>query len=103
VWARVVQKHDLLPLALDTLLGQSHFYADMCLAYGAVESPPPIYVSTVKIRQHGFTMACNTEESFCFWLRDLMTRRILPMPDLSAAFRLEANQREPRIDPTKLA
>ena len=103
VWARVVQKHDLRAIPLAALLGESHFYADMCFTYGAVESPPPIYVSTVKVRQHGFTMAWNTEESFCYWLRDLMTRRILPLPDMSAAFRFETKQREPRIDPAKLA
>ena len=103
VWARVVQKHDLRAIPLAVLLGESHFYADMCLAYGAVESPPPIYVSTVKVKQHGFTMAWDTEASFCYWLRDLMTRRILPMPDLSATFRLDPNQREPRVDPAKLA
>ena len=102
-WARVVQKHDLRGIPLAALLGESHFYADMCFAYGAVESPPPIYVSTVKVRQHGFTMACDTEESFCYWLRDLMTRRILPMPDLSAAFQLQPLQREPRVDPSRLA
>ena len=103
VWAQVVQRHDLRPIALDALLGESHFYADMCFAYGAVEAPPPIYVSTVKVRQHGFTLACNTEESFCYWLRDLMTRRILPLPDMSSAFRLEPGNREPRIDPAGLA
>ncbi len=103
VWARVVQKHDLRAIPLAALLGESHFYADMCFAYGAVESPPPIYVSTVKIRQDGFNMVWNTEESFCYWLRDLMTRRILPMPDMSSAFHLDPDKREPRVDPANLA
>ena len=103
VWARVVQKHDLRDIPLTALLGESHFYADMCFAYGTVESPPPIYVSTVKVRQHGFTMAWDTEQSFAYWLRDLMTRRILPMPDMSAAFALDPNKREARVDPARLA
>ena len=78
VWARVVKKHDLRAIPLEALLGESHYYADMCFAYGATEAPPPIYVSTVKIRQAGYTMAWNTDESFSFWLADLMARRILP-------------------------
>ncbi len=85
VWQRVVAKHQLRPIPLDALLGESHFYADMCFAHGATQSPPPIFVSTVKVKQHGFTMSWNTQASFCYWLRDLATRRILPLPAGDAA------------------
>ena len=78
VWHRVVDRHNLRRIALDDLLGESHHYADMCFAYGAAEAPPPTFVSTVKIRAAGFNGVFNTEESFCYWLQDLMTRRILP-------------------------
>ena len=78
VWQRVVERHKLRSIPLDDLLGESHFYADMCLNYGANESPPPIFVSTVKIRDAGFTKAWNTEDSFCDWLKDLIDRKILP-------------------------
>jgi len=78
VWEQIVQKHDLQRIPLPGLLGESHYYADMCFAYGADETPSPVFVSTVKIRQAGFDMAWNTEESFCYWLRDLIDRRILP-------------------------
>ncbi len=81
VWQRVVERHGLQPIPLKDLLGESHFYADMCFAYGATEPPSPIFVSTVKIRQAGFTMAWDTEQSFCHWLRDLMARKILPPAD----------------------
>jgi nucleoside-diphosphate-sugar epimerase len=77
VWQRVVERHKLRPIALDDLLGESHFYADMCFAHGASEPPDPVFVSTVKIRQAGFTMAWNTEDSFCYWLNDLIDRKIL--------------------------
>ena len=50
----------------------------MCFSYGQTEPPAPTYVSTIKIKQAGFTETCNTEESFCFWLQDLMARKILP-------------------------
>jgi hypothetical protein len=74
----VVKRHNLRSIPLAALLGESHFYADMCFAHGATASPPPIYVSTVKVRQHGFTMAWDTEQSFRHWLEDLIARRILP-------------------------
>jgi hypothetical protein len=78
VWEQVVKRHNLRSIPLAALLGESHFYADMCFAHGATASPPPIYVSTVKVRQHGFTMAWDTEQSFRHWLEDLIARRILP-------------------------
>ncbi len=77
-WARVVKRHDLQQVPLDALLGESHFYADMCFAAGMTEPPPPTFVSAIKIRAHGYPDVCNTEESFCYWLRDLIERRILP-------------------------
>lgn len=78
VWQRVVRKHGLRDIPLPDLLGESHFYADLCFAYGATQAPAPTFVSTVKIKQAGFTEVCDTEESMCHWLRDLMARRIIP-------------------------
>ena len=81
VWARVVERHDLQPVPLQALLGESHFYADMCFAAGMDEAPPPTFVSSIKIRAAGYPQVWNTEESFCFWLNDLIERRILPPAD----------------------
>lgn len=78
LWDELVQRHDLQPVTLDELLGESHHYADLCLSYGATEPPPPTVVSTVKIKEAGFGDVFNTEASFCHWLDDLMGRRILP-------------------------
>ncbi len=78
VWRQVVKRHGLRDIAMADLLGESHYYADMCFSYGLTEPPAPTYVSTIKIKQAGFTETCNTEESFCFWLQDLMARKILP-------------------------
>jgi hypothetical protein len=63
---------------MQELLGESHFYADFCFAYGATEPPPPAFVSTVKIKQAGFTEAMDTEESFVHWIKVLQERRVLP-------------------------
>jgi nucleoside-diphosphate-sugar epimerase len=78
LWGDIVRRHGLQPLPLDALLGESHFYADLCFASGATQPPAPTFVSTVRIRQAGFTEAVNTEQSVCGWLEDMMNRRILP-------------------------
>ena len=78
VWDRIVAKHGLRPNRMSDLLGESHHYADFCFAYGAESPPPPAFVSTVKIKQAGFTEVWDTEESFRYWLRVLMERRVLP-------------------------
>jgi len=78
LWREVVRAHDLQPIDLPALLGESHHYADLCFNYGGMASPAPAFVSTVKIRQAGFNEVCNTEQSFCHWLTDLQERRVLP-------------------------
>ncbi|WP_214368932.1 SDR family oxidoreductase [Pseudonocardia sp. H11422] len=78
VWDKIVAKHGLRQNSITDILGESHYYADFCMAYGAEEPPPPAFVSTVKIKQAGFTETWDTEESFRHWLRVLIERRILP-------------------------
>jgi nucleoside-diphosphate-sugar epimerase len=77
-WARIVQKHNLRPLPIEELLGQSHYYADYTFGYGLQEPPPPALVSTIKIKQAGFTDTADTELTFRDALRTLSDRRILP-------------------------
>ena len=81
VWDAIVSKHGLRPISMAELLGESHFYADFCLAYGATDPPPPAFVSTVKIKQAGFTETWDTEESFRHWLKVLQDRKVLPPAD----------------------
>jgi nucleoside-diphosphate-sugar epimerase len=78
VWNAIVQKYGLRKISIEELLGESHYYADFCMAYGATEPPPAAFVSTVKIKQAGFTEACDTEESFVHWIKVLQDRQILP-------------------------
>lgn len=78
VWDRIVQRYGLRPLPMADLLGESHHYADLCFAYGATEPRPPVFVSTVKIKQAGFTDVWDTEDSFCHALRVLIDRKVLP-------------------------
>jgi len=78
VWAKIVAKHGLRQISMNELLGESHYYADFCFAYGATSPPPPAFVSTVKIKQAGFTEVQDTEQSFVHWLEVLQERRVLP-------------------------
>jgi nucleoside-diphosphate-sugar epimerase len=80
VWDRIVQRHQLRPISMAQLLGESHYYADFCFAYGATQPPPPAFVSTVKIKQAGFCETYDTEESFRHWLQVLQDRKVLPAP-----------------------
>jgi nucleoside-diphosphate-sugar epimerase len=78
LWDTIVEKYGLRKIAMPDLLGESHYYADFCFAYGAEEPPPPAFVSTVKIKQAGFTDAYDTEETFRHWLQVLIDRKVLP-------------------------
>ena len=78
VWDEIVRLHGLRPVSMAQLLGESHYYADFCMAYGATEQPPPAFVSTVKIKQAGFTETWDTEETFRYWLQVLQDRKALP-------------------------
>lgn len=77
-WDRIVARHGLRPIPLPDLLGESHHYADVCFAHGAETPRPPTLVSTIKVKQAGFTDTCDTEASFTHWLRVLQERRVLP-------------------------
>ena len=80
VWDRLVRRHGLRPLTIKELLGESHHYADFAFGYGLKQPPPPAFVSTVKIKQAGFTETFDTELAVRHWLNVLMDRRILPRP-----------------------
>ncbi len=77
-WDRVAKKHDLQPLGIGEVLGESHHLADLVFAYGAEEMPPFASESTVKIRQAGFGECMDTEEMWRHWLGSLVERRVIP-------------------------
>ncbi len=79
-WDRAVGKHGLRKVSLDALLGESHYYADFCFAYGATTPPPAAFVSAIKLRRAGFTQVCDTEDTFTYWIADFQRRKLLPAP-----------------------
>ena len=65
---------------MSQLLGESHFSADLRFGYGLTQPPPPIFVSSIKIKQAGFTETYDTELAVKHWLGVLIDRGILPRP-----------------------
>ena len=78
LWEKLVKDHDLRPLTMTQLLGESHYSADSRFGYGLKTAPPPTFVSTFKIKQAGFTQVRDTEECIKHWLEVLVERKILP-------------------------
>ncbi len=79
-WDAIVARCGLRPQSLSQVVGESHHFADACLAVGLERALPPMFVSTIKIRQAGFSEFADTERSFCDALRTLIHRRVLPGP-----------------------
>jgi nucleoside-diphosphate-sugar epimerase len=82
-WARIVDRHDLRPLTLRAILGKSHQFLDDAFAYTADGSPlesrsRPVLLSTIKLRQAGFTECIDTEHMFAHWFARLRQERVLP-------------------------
>ena len=64
-WAAIVDKYQLrAPRNMLDFVGGSFELTDLSFAYGASEPPPPIIVSTIKIRQAGFHECLDTEDMF---------------------------------------
>ncbi len=78
VWNRIVEKHGLRKLSIEAILGESHHSADLRFGYGLTAPPPPVFVSTVKVKQAGFTQTYDTELAVRHWLTVLMERKIIP-------------------------
>ncbi|PNE11993.1 MAG: short-chain dehydrogenase [Beijerinckiaceae bacterium] len=77
VWDQIVAKCNLRSRNLRELIGQGDQHADFAFAYGAPEGPRA-FVSTIKLRQAGFTKTIDTEDSFRNALQSLIDHKLLP-------------------------
>jgi hypothetical protein len=77
VWNAIVAKYDLRSRSLRELVGQGDQHLDFAFAYGA-PAGPRAFVSTIKLRQAGFTKTLDTEDSFRKALQSLIDRKLLP-------------------------
>jgi nucleoside-diphosphate-sugar epimerase len=77
VWDRIVAKYGLRSRNLRELVGHGDQHADFAFAYGA-PAGPRAFVSTIKLRQAGFTRTIDTEDSFRNGLQSLIDHKLLP-------------------------
>jgi len=77
-WSRLAARHGLRVPTLTALLGESHHYADMLLSPNIAERPLPALVSTIKLRQAGFTACRDSFESLLHWLHRMVDLQLLP-------------------------
>lgn len=77
VWQRIVEKYGLESSDLRSIVGQGDQHADFAFAYGA-PAGPVAFVSTIKIRQAGFTSVVDTRDAFQEALQSMIDRKLLP-------------------------
>ena len=77
LWDRIVTKYGLRSRSLRELVGQGDQHADFAFAYGAPEGPRA-FVSTIKLRQAGFTKTIDTEDALRNALQSLIDHKLLP-------------------------
>jgi nucleoside-diphosphate-sugar epimerase len=76
-WERIVAKHDLRQLPMESIVGSSWQTADLTFAYGK-ERQFDRLMSPIKLRQAGFHACMDTEESVKYWLRQMQDARLIP-------------------------
>jgi hypothetical protein len=80
-WADLVDRHDLcVPRQMAGFVGASWAYADILLGSIGRRALPSL-LSTVKIRQAGFSDCIDTEDMFRYWFAELRRRRWFPPLD----------------------
>lgn len=79
-WAAIVEKYQLrAPKSLREYVGQSFILADFTFGFGGKDpAPPPMLVSTIKLRQAGFDECMDTEDCFRKWIKRFQERKWLP-------------------------
>jgi len=75
VWQRIVARHGLRPTTLAELV-PSWSFIDYSLGHGS--RPNDVILSTIRIRQAGFSDCIDSEEMFLGWLTRLQAEGILP-------------------------
>jgi nucleoside-diphosphate-sugar epimerase len=78
-WTDIVRRYGLsAPSDLDAFVGQSFIYADVIMGFGMEHAPSPALVSTIKIRQAGFTECIDTEDMFRRWIAHFQSLALFP-------------------------
>lgn len=79
-WAAIADRHRLAaPRELAAFVGQSPIYADRLLGSAGKNAAVPALVSTIKLRQAGFSGCIDTPSMFRRWFSALQTSGVLPV------------------------
>lgn len=78
IWLRHQKRHGLQPIGLQPFVGDSLQYADFIFASHARRLPPPVLVSTIKLRQAGFADCIDTVQMLRELAQDMRRRRYIP-------------------------
>jgi nucleoside-diphosphate-sugar epimerase len=76
-WADLAKRHGLLEPSLSALLGQSHHYLDLLLSPRLAERTP-VLLSTIKLRQAGFSGCRDSLSALFAQLQCLIALRLMP-------------------------
>lgn len=77
-WQKIVESNGLRPYTIRELVGDSFYYADALFNTRGTKPPPPALLSTIKLRQAGFSACLNTTDMFDQWVRKLQALKVLP-------------------------
>lgn len=91
-WRALAETLDLAEPDLAALAGKSDQYADFIFASDARAEPKPVIVSTIKLRQAGFTACVDTESMFRRLIAELQQENILPRPEALQALSQRINR-----------
>lgn len=78
LWRQHQRRHGLKEIGLIEFTGESLQYADFIFASHARRLPPPVLVSTVKLRQAGFGDCIDTVQMLRELVEDMRRRRYIP-------------------------
>lgn len=77
-WAALAARYGLAQPSLDRLLGQSHHYVDLLTARRIADKISPVLLSTIKLRQAGFSACRDSLVSLKTQLHKMVELRLLP-------------------------
>jgi nucleoside-diphosphate-sugar epimerase len=77
-WDRIRNRYNLKSPGLDDFVGLSFQYVDSVLGHADVRRRDPALVSTIKLRQAGFSDCGDTEAMLRKWFQRFQEKRFLP-------------------------
>ena len=78
VWNEIVAKHELRSPGLMEFVGDSFVYADLHFGLGRAHAAPPNMMSTIKLRQAGFSDCIDSEDMLVEWIEWMQQEKLIP-------------------------